>query len=201
MKKFVIILVIIGLALIAWFYTRKRYEPASPSTQFGASPAPINKSMILTSPSFKNGEYIPDKFGCLGGGVNPELQIQNVPSEAKSLALIMHDPDAPRTGGFTHWLVWNIDPKINTIREESVPSSAEATAGEAASAVEGKNDAGKYGYIGPCPPPGNPHHYHFKLYALDGVLKLSKDSGKADLEAEIGKYVLAEAGLVGLYGR
>jgi len=156
-------------------------------------------TMLLTSPSFKNGEYIPKKFSCdgstsltAGGGeINPELQIQNVPNGAKSLALILHDPDAPIAGGFTHWLVWNIDPQTVTIKEESVPPGS----------IEGKNDGGKYGYVGPCPPPGNPHHYHFKLYVLDAVLELPKEATKADLEAEIGKHVLVETDLVGLYKR
>ena len=89
--------------------------------------------MIITSPSFDDGNTIPKKFTCDGGDINPELLIQNVPAEARSLALIMHDPDAPTAGGFTHWTVWNIDPATTLIKDESIPSGS----------VEGSNDAGQ----------------------------------------------------------
>ena len=171
--------------------------------------------MLITSPSFKDGENIPKKFTCdgstslnrvgsasldvardksltTGGGMNPELHIENVPPGTQGLALIMDDPDATRGGTFTHWLVWNIDPGTKIIKEESVPPGA----------VEGVNDFGNIGYGGPCPPRGaNPHHYQFKLYALDGILKLSKGAAKDALGAEIGKHLVAKAELVGLYQR
>lgn len=124
--------------------------------------------------------------------MNPELQIQNVPGGAKSLALIVHDPDAPVPGGFTHWVVWNIDPTAAYIKDESVPPGA----------VEGTNGAGKVGYMGPCPPPGHgTHHYQFRLYALDSLLDLPATTKAAGLEAEIEKHLLETAELVGLYGR
>ncbi|HVO28970.1 MAG TPA: YbhB/YbcL family Raf kinase inhibitor-like protein [Candidatus Paceibacterota bacterium] len=148
--------------------------------------------MILTSPSFQNDGNIPKKFTCDGGGINPELQIQNVPPGAKSLALIVHDPDAPVPGGFTHWVVWNIDPAIPFIKEESVPPGSS----------EGVNGAGEAGYAGPCPPPGHgAHHYRFRLYALDSPLELPAATRATELEAEIGKHLLESAELVGLYGR
>ena len=171
--------------------------------------------MILTSPSFKDGEHIPKKFSCdgfdklttsgltspalnevegltTGGGMNPELHIENVPVEAKSLVLIVDDPDATRGGTFTHWLVWNINPSTAVIKEESVPPGA----------VEGVNDFGNIGYGGPCPPRGaNPHHYHFKFYALDGILKLREGAGKGELEAEINKRLIAKAEFIALYQR
>ncbi len=158
--------------------------------------------MTLTSPSFNNQEPIPQKFTCDGFDVNPELRIQNVPKDAKSLALIVDDPDA--TGGktFTHWLVWNIDPKTTIIKEESVPSSAKATAGKQPSAIEGKNDFPKIGYGGPCPPRGSKQHrYFFKLYALSSMLELKERAGKAELESEIQKYLLAQTELIGLFSR
>jgi len=154
--------------------------------------------MLITSPSFQNNSSIPQKFTCDGstsltaggGNINPELQIQNVPANAKSLALIMHDPDAPVAGGFTHWLVWNIDSKTAVIKEGSVPVGS----------VEGKNGADKIGYIGPCPPSGV-HHYHFQLYALDATLNLTLGGTKDQLESEIQKHLLAKAELIGLYQR
>jgi Raf kinase inhibitor-like YbhB/YbcL family protein len=146
--------------------------------------------MILTSPSFEDGKNIPKKFTCDGGNINPELLIQNVPEGAKSLALIMHDPDAPRKGGFTHWVVWNISPSTTVIKEESVPPMSE----------EGKNGSGEIGYAGPCPPSGT-HHYEFRLYALDAPLALSEDTDKAALEKEIEKHLLDKTTLTGLYAR
>jgi len=144
--------------------------------------------MILTSPSFKDGAMIPAKFTCEGGDMNPELQIQNVPEGAKSLALIMHDPDAPVKGGFTHWVVWNIKPSTVLIKEESVPPGS----------VEGLHGAGKPGYFGPCPPLGT-HRYEFRLYALDAVLQLPETTGKAELEAAMKGHVLEETMLMGRY--
>ena len=148
--------------------------------------------MTITSPSFQNNDYIPKKFSCEAENINPELHIQNVPENTKSLALIMHDPDAPMPGGFTHWLIWNIDPKTEVIKENSVPAGA----------TQGKISNGKPGYTGPCPPPGHGvHHYHFKLYALTAVLDLPASANKTDLESEIQKQLIAEAELIGLYAR
>lgn len=148
--------------------------------------------MLLASPSFESNAAIPKKFTCDGGGINPELQIQNVPAGAKSLALIMHDPDAPVPGGFTHWVVWNIDPGIPFVKEESVPPGA----------TEGTNSGGKIGYMGPCPPKGHGiHHYQFRLYALDSPLDLPPTTTATALEAEVEKHLLETAELVGLYSR
>jgi hypothetical protein len=134
---------------------------------------------------------IPRKFTGDGGDMNPELLVQNVPAEAQSLALILHDPDAPTPDGFTHWTVWNIDPRTSLIKEESIPPGS----------VEGTNDAGRVGYFGPCPPPGAPHHYHFQLYALDAILDLPEAAPVAALRKEIDAHVVAHAELVGRYGR
>ncbi len=148
--------------------------------------------MILTSPSFASDAPIPKKFTCDGGGINPELQIQNVPEDAVSLALVVCDPDAPLAGGFAHWLVWNINPRTILIKEESVPPGAS----------EGVNDAHAAQYAGPCPPPGHGiHHYHFKLYALDIMLDLLPRAQRSDLETAMAGHILAEAELVGTYGR
>ena|SRR5258708_7875819 len=147
----------------------------------------LKPAMLLTSPSFKDGEMIPKKFSCEGGNINPQLDISNVPDEAVSLALIMHDPDAPMTGGFTHWVVWNINPKTTSIKEESVPPAAE----------EGMNSRNA-GYTGPCPPSGT-HHYHFMLYALDMKFDLPTSTTKIDLENYIQGHVIEQAELVGLY--
>ena len=148
--------------------------------------------MLLTSPSFKDGVAIPKKFTCDGGGINPEFQVQNVPENAKSLALITHDPDAPIAGGFTHWVVWNIDPRTTLIKEESAPPGA----------VEGLNGAGRAGYTPPCPPHGHGiHHYHFRLYALDTMLNLPEETIAGGLVMAMAGHILAETELVGTYER
>jgi Raf kinase inhibitor-like YbhB/YbcL family protein len=147
--------------------------------------------MIITSPLFDDGAAIPKKFTGDGGDFNPELLIQNVPPEAKSLALILHDPDAKRDGGFTHWVVWNIDPTTTIIKEESVPPES----------VEGMNGADKIGYMGPYPPEGDTHHYHFHLYALDEMLDIDAGTEAEVARAEIEKHTIAEAELVGTYSR
>ena len=146
--------------------------------------------MIITSPAFEHDGIIPKKYTCDGGDINPELQIQNVPHNAKSLALIVHDPDAPVAGGFTHWVVWNIDPQTTLIKDESVPPGA----------VEGENSAGHPGYMGPCPPSGT-HHYRFQLYALDDVFDLPETAPLSDIQAQIDNHLIAKAELVGLYAR
>lgn len=147
--------------------------------------------MIITSASFDDGGTIPEKFTWDGGDMNPELLIQNVPAEAQSLALIMHDPDAPMPGGFTHWTVWNIKPTMTLIKEESIPPGS----------VEGETDARSVGYHGPKPTPGAPHHYHFSLYALDAILDLAEGASVAALRKAIDAHAIAHAELVGLYGR
>jgi Raf kinase inhibitor-like YbhB/YbcL family protein len=148
--------------------------------------------MIITSPSFTDGAAIPKKFTCDGGEINPEFQVLNVPDGAKSLALIVHDHDAPREGGFTHWVVWNIDPRTTLIKEESIPPGA----------VEGANGSGNIGYAAPCPPPADKaHRYYFKLYALDTVLDLPEGSTKNELLNAMEGHRREEAEFMGLYKR
>lgn len=147
--------------------------------------------MILSSPSFNNNAKIPSKFTCDGGNINPEIQIHNVPPETKSLAIIMDDPDAP-SGNFTHWLVWNIDPKTEIIKQESVPPGS----------TEGPNGTGKIGYTGPCPPDKKTHHYFIKLYALkDLIIETENIRNKADLENIFNKFLIEKAELIGTYLR
>jgi len=146
--------------------------------------------MIITSPVFENGGSIPKKYTCDGGGINPELQIQNVPDGAKSLALIMHDSDAPRPGGFTHWVVWNINPKTTVIKTESVPSGS----------VEGINSAGGTNYVAPCPHKGA-HRYIFYLYALDAMLDFPAGTPAEPVKKAIEEHLLGKTELMGTYER
>ncbi len=143
----------------------------------------------ITSPVFKNNESIPVKYTCDGEDINPPLLIENVPPEAKSLALIHDDPDAPM-GTWVHWVLWNISPDTGEIKENSVPAGAQ----------QGFNDFRKHDYGGPCPPSGT-HRYFFKLYALDSLLDLSSNAKKGDLEKAMKGHILAQTQLIGLYKR
>ena len=143
----------------------------------------------VSSPAFENNGSIPKKYSCDGANVNPGLLIDNTPSEAKSLALLVDDIDAPR-GTYVHWIVWNIDPKTKEIKENSVPEGA----------VQGSNDFKKQNYGGPCPP-SRAHRYVFRLYALDIRLDLDARSTKADLEKAIKGHILAQGEVIGSYKR
>lgn len=155
-------------------------------TAFILSSFSCRTSLKVSSSAFGDNESIPMKYTCEGEQVSPPLDISGVPGSAKSLALIVHDPDAPMQGGFTHWVVWNIDPAITSIPEGFKGGK------------QGLNGAKKAGYIGMCPPTGT-HHYHFIVYALDTKLNISNQSGKAELEKSMKGHILAQAELIGLY--
>lgn len=145
--------------------------------------------MQITSPEFKNGAQIPKRYTCDSKNINPELLFSDIPAGAKSLVLIMDDPDSP-TGVWNHWLVWNISPDIHEIQEGNVPSGA----------LEGKTTFGEIGYGGPCPHKGR-HRYFFKLYALDTVLGISAGVSKEVLINAMKAHILTEAELLGTYER
>jgi Raf kinase inhibitor-like YbhB/YbcL family protein len=152
--------------------------------------------MVLTiaSSAFKEGDTIPVKFTCKGQGVSPELKWNGIPGKTASFTIIAEDPDAPR-GAFTHWLLFNLPAYTNSLPED-VPAEGQLSGG----ALQGKNDAGGLGYYGPCPPPGKPHRYYFKLYALDTLLSLKVGAGKVQVQEAIRGHVLVEAHLMGLFG-
>lgn len=148
--------------------------------------------MKIQSKAFEQDQAIPAKYTCDGDGVNPPLLITGLPAEAKALALIVDDPDAP-IGTFVHWTLWNVPVSADgtvSIAENSVPSGA----------VQGVTGARKPGYIGPCPPSGT-HHYFFKVYALDAVLGTPATADADTLESQMASHILDKAGLIGLYSR
>jgi len=153
-----------------------------------ASFAAGGAKMKITSSAFQQGANIPSKFTCDGANTNPPLQISDVPPEAKSLVLIVDDPDAP-SGLFTHWAVWNTSPQTNTIAEGSTPKG-----------VQGTNDFGRSGYGGPCPPSGM-HRYYFKIFALDRELDLPFGAKRSQLDAAMKGHVIAQGELMGRYSR
>jgi len=153
-----------------------------------ASFAAGGAKMKITSSAFQEGATIPSKFTCDSADASPPLQIADIPSEAKSLALIVDDPDAP-SGLFTHWLVWNLSPQTSTVAEGSAPKG-----------VHGTNDSGNSGYGGPCPPSGT-HRYYFKIFALDRELDLPFGAKRGQLDAAMKGHVVAQGELMGRYSR
>lgn len=132
---------------------------------------------------------IPKVFSCDGKNIHPPLSVSSVPVEAKSLVIIIDDPDAP-AGTFTHWVVWNIPVISKEIIEGVIPAGA----------IEGINSAQKVGYIGPCPPSGT-HHYIFNLFALDTMLALTAKADKSEIQSAISGHIIETAELTGLYHR
>ena len=142
-------------------------------------------AFAITSPAFTNDGNIPSKYTCDAGPQNPS-------AGAKSFALIMHDPDAPLAGGFTHWVLFDIPASTTGLPEGFQPGSV---------GVSGNSGFRRAGYGGPCPPSGV-HHYHFMLSALDTPsLGLAAGATKADVEKAMQGHVLGTAELVGLYQR
>ena len=152
-------------------------------------------TLEVTSPAFANGETMPKEFTADGDNVSPPLEWRHVPEEAKSIALICEDPDAPR-GTFTHWVISNVDAR-STGLPRGVPTSALLQSG----ARQGKNDLGTVGYSGPAPPPGSAHRYCFRVYALDQPLVLEQGAGKAELLKAMKGHVLAQGEIMARYGR
>jgi Raf kinase inhibitor-like YbhB/YbcL family protein len=152
-------------------------------------------SYALKSPAFANGGEISRKYTCDGVDLSPALNWNDVPAGTHSLALIADDPDAP-AGTWTHWIIWNISAQTTGL-PEGVPKIEVLDSG----ARQGKNDFKRIGYGGPCPPPGRPHRYFFKLYALDATLNVKAGANRRELEAAMKRHVLSETELMGTYRR
>ena len=146
--------------------------------------------LILESSAFENGKEIPKKYGYKTTNINPPLKIKGVPQNAKSLVIIMDDPDALSVVGkiWIHWVIWNIDPNTTEIKENSIPLGS----------IEGKTDFGEIGYGGPAPP-DKEHTYIFKLFALDDKLNLKKGDSKLDVEKAMKNHIIEETKLTGRY--
>lgn len=146
--------------------------------------------MILQSPSFEEGAEIPKKYGYKNGNTSPPLIIRQVPSQTKSLVLIMDDPDAMGAVGklWVHWVVWNIDPKESEIKESHLPKGA----------IEGTTDFGGVGYGGPAPPDKR-HTYIFKLYALNSKLELDRGATKKQVEDAMQNHIISQTSLSGTF--
>jgi hypothetical protein len=178
------------------------------TTLLAAAPAAqetgVMAKFTLTSTDFTEGDTLANtqvfnEFGCKGGNVSPALAWSGAPAGTQSFALLMHDPDAPTGSGWWHWVVYNIP---------AATGSLPAGAGDAKKglmpkgAVQGRTDYGSVGYGGPCPPPGKPHHYNFRLYALKvPKLEVPEGASAALVAFNVRAQALGEAQLTGMYGR
>lgn len=195
------VLIIIAIAHFA-FTSRADNDPHAPMMRVDSFPqivrhiTMLQKPFSLASSVFAPGGLIPMRYTCDGEEANPPLSIEGTPSDAKSLALIMEDPDVPRAlkpdGLFVHWVLFNIPPAVTEFPEGT------------AIGIAGLNGAGKTGYVGPCPPANyqpKQHRYIFTLYALDSVLELETGASKEELLRAMEGHVIAETRLTGVYER
>ncbi len=158
-------------------------------------------TMTVTSPAFKHNSYIPAKYACGGEDVSPELNWTGLPEGVKSLAVIMDDPDAP-PGTWVHWVLFDIPASAKGLKENIAKTEA-LPDGSRQGRVWGVNeeDFSRVGYFGPCPPPGKPHRYFFKVYALGRLLGLPAGTPKGGLLKAMEGAILSKAELIGLYKR
>ncbi len=175
-----------------------------PAAKKTAAGTPARGKFTLVSPDIGQGKNIAEDqvfngFGCKGKNLSPALFWSGAPADTKSFAIMVHDPDAPTGSGFWHWVVYNIPAGT-----ESIPAEAGDVKkkGMPVGSVQGRTDYGTFGYGGPCPPPGKPHHYHFRVFALKvPKLEVPTDATAALIGFSVQANKLAEADLVGLYGR
>ncbi len=144
--------------------------------------------LLISSPAISDGATIPTQYTCSGAGQSPPLSWSGVPQGTQSFALLVEDPDAP-VGTFVHWVVYDIPPTSQGFQEGTVEG------------IQGVNGAGKASYMGPCPPPGKPHHYHFTLFALDTNPDPGIHPDGHALHRAIAGHVIQSAELVGIFER
>jgi Raf kinase inhibitor-like YbhB/YbcL family protein len=193
MKSKSLIIGFVGILLIvlagAIFYFNSAPAAPKPVETTTKSQITVTRTLMkLTSSVFEHNQNIPSKYTCDEDDINPPLSIMEIPEGAKSLALLVDDPDAP-VGDWVHWLVWNIPPTTTEIAENTTPAG-----------IEGTTDFNRTGWGGPCPPSGT-HRYFFKLYALDIELDLDTSARKADFLSTIEGHILEKTELIGLYQR
>lgn len=190
---------LIRFAALALFVLLPNYGCATHSQPPAPAPTPATPTqpkveIKVTISAFKEGESIPRQYTCDGVNISPPLEWGGVPKNAKTIAIIADDPDAP-AGTWTHWVLYNLPAdKIGLI--ENTPASETLTGG----GMQGQNDFRKIGYGGPCPPSGT-HRYFFKLYALDSELPLKPGATRVDLEKAMEGHIVAEGQLMGKYSR
>lgn len=152
--------------------------------------------MQLTSSAFRQDGAIPQQFTCEGQNTSPQFSWSEAPKETKSFVFLIHDPDAPRKDGFAHWVLYNIPATLGTI-EQNVPRQGAVVEGLG---LQGKNDSGKIGYTGPCPPSGT-HRYFARLYALREKLDLQPGATYKEVIAAMEGKIIEQAELMGTYAK
>jgi Raf kinase inhibitor-like YbhB/YbcL family protein len=158
-------------------------------------PEEAEMALPVLSPAFQDGARIPAKYTCQGQDVSVPLTWSDSPAGTDSFALILDDADAPG-GVFTHWILFNI-PSDSRELPEAMPAQAQLPSG----ALQGKNDFGRLGYSGPCPPPGPSHQYRFTVYALDQPLDLKAGASRKQVVDSMKGHILAQGQLTGTYQR
>lgn len=152
-------------------------------------------TLQLKSSDFSAGSTIPKQFTCEGADLSPALEWNDPPPNTQSFALIADDPDAP-VGTWVHWVLYDLPPNLRAL-PQNFPKTEQSPDGWR----HGRNDFKKIGYNGPCPPPGKPHRYFFKLYALDTKLNLKSGASKKDVERAMQGHILAQGEYMGRYSR
>ncbi|MDY0167061.1 MAG: YbhB/YbcL family Raf kinase inhibitor-like protein [Thermoguttaceae bacterium] len=155
----------------------------------------------VRSTAFNEGEWIPRKYTGEGEDVSPPISWSGIPDEAQEIVIVCDDPDAPTPEPWVHWLIYKIPAGLGGL-PEGVPNQPRLK--DPPGAMQGKNSwqtGVTIGYRGPMPPPGGPHRYYFKVYALDAKLVIEPGVGKGVLLEDIRDHILAEGQLMGLYER
>jgi Raf kinase inhibitor-like YbhB/YbcL family protein len=182
LKKWLVIAVLFVIAIAA----------AGIFAKAQAEQAPLK--LVVSSPAFMNGGRIPVKYTCDGQDISPPLSWTAGPAATRSYALVADDLDA--RGEFVHWVIYNMPVSTAGLKEQTANSGRLADG-----TFQGKNSYGNIGYGGPCPPAGKPHHYRFRVYALDKMLSLGPGASMGDVMNAMSGHVLAEGELIGIYSR
>jgi len=185
----VFILAILVFGAVVYFRSTSKNNQKPQDVLVTEKTTESTANMTLTSTAFLHDQTIPTKYACDGDNINPPLTITGAPETARTLALIVDDPDAP-VGTWVHWLVWNISPTTTEIAENSVPEKS----------TQGTTSFGKPGYGGPCPPSGT-HRYFFTLFALDALVELDGKATVTELVEAMKGHIVAQTQLIGRYGR
>lgn len=186
-----LLILIISIIYIALIYSRREGKGEFIESLFIG----VERGIKVSSRSFSDGEYIPIKYTCEDRDISPSIIWSDIPPEAKSLLILMYDPDAPG-GYFIHWVAYNVPPDIEGIDEGLSGRLSELKLG-----LEARNDFGNIGYDGPCPPKGSTHRYYIVVFALDRYIDLREGAPALDVLKSAADGIIAYGVVMGRYGR